>query len=183
MKKERKDKDFIKSAYFEGGKAALEAYVKKELRYPKEALEAKVEGTVSVRYTVDYKGKVTEASIISGIGHGCDEEALRIVRNMIFRVPEDGKIKSKYSRKLHIHFRLPGSPVKLPTTKKVEAVQQQLNVQYQVTVTPKPVVSAEKQKADASAGLRHPKKAELGSKAKDKGVTYTYQITFGKSDS
>jgi len=57
MKKERKDKDFIKAPYLEGGKAALEAFVKKELRYPKEALEAKVEGTVSVRYTVDYKGK------------------------------------------------------------------------------------------------------------------------------
>jgi protein TonB len=121
MKKEKKDKDFVKAAYFEGGRAGIEAYVKKELRYPKEALEAKVEGTVSVRYTVDYKGKVIEASIISGVGHGCDEEALRIIRGMEFRVPNDGKIKSRYSNKLHIHFRLPGSPAKLPATKKIEA--------------------------------------------------------------
>lgn len=136
MKKEKKDKDFIKSAYFEGGRAALEAYVKKELTYPKEALAAKVEGTVSVRYTVDYKGKVTEANIISGIGHGCDEEALRIVRSLKYRLPEDGKIKSKYSRKIHIHFRLPGSPVVLPTTKKVVIPSEGLQINYQVTVTP-----------------------------------------------
>ena len=49
MKKERKDKDFIKAAYFEGGRTAMDAYVKKEMRYPKEALAAKVEGRVTIR--------------------------------------------------------------------------------------------------------------------------------------
>ena len=145
MKKERKDKDFVKAAYFEGGRAGIEAYVKKELRYPKEALEAKVEGTVSVRYTVDYKGKVIEASIIAGLGHGCDEEALRIVRSMQFRVPNDGKIKSKYSNKLHIHFRLPGSPAKLPSTKKIEGNENFTQINYHVTTTPsKPSAPAPK---------------------------------------
>ena len=138
MKKEKKGKDFIKSAYFEGGRAAIEAFVKKELRYPKEALEAKVEGTVSIRYTVDYKGKVVEASVISGLGHGCDEEALRIVRKMQFRVPDDGKIKSKYSRKLHIHFRLPGSPRTLPATKKITDGNTSLQVNYEITSAPTP---------------------------------------------
>ena len=133
MKKERKDKDFIKSAYYEGGKSALEAFVRKELRYPKEALKAKAEGTVSVRYTVDYKGHVIQAEIISGLGHGCDEEALRIVRSLQFRVPEDGKIKSKYSRKLHIHFRLPGSPGNPAATKKGNVIQESLQVNYQIT--------------------------------------------------
>ena len=140
MKKEKKDKDFIKSAYYEGGKAALEAFVKKELRYPKEALEAKTEGTVSVRYTVDYKGNVTEANVISGIGHGCDEEALRIVRSLKFKIPNDGKIKSKYSRKLHIHFRLPGSPQKLTATKKIGATPVGTSMTYQYQITTKPAV-------------------------------------------
>ncbi len=133
MKKERKDKDFVKAAYYEGGKHGLEAFVKKELRYPKEALAAKIEGTVSVRYTVDYKGRVIDASIISGLGHGCDDEALRIVHLLQFRVPEDGKIKSRYSQKLHIHFRLPGSPEKLPATMSAESTGQQLQLNYQVT--------------------------------------------------
>ena len=136
MKKERKDKDFIKSAYFEGGRAAIDAFVKKELRYPKEALAAKVEGRVSVQYTVDYKGKVTEVHLISGIGHGCDEEALRIVKLMQFKVPEQGKIKSKYSRKLHIHFTLPGSPAVLPETKKNGPIVQNMQINYEMTVTP-----------------------------------------------
>ena len=139
MKKARKDKDFIKSAYYEGGKASLENFVKKELRYPKEALAAKVEGTVSVRYTVDYKGIVTEANIIAGLGHGCDEEALRIVRSLRFKVPNDGKIKSKYTRKLHIHFRLPGSPAILPATKKSSRILPNTPFTYQYQLTAKPV--------------------------------------------
>jgi protein TonB len=137
MKKERKDKDFVKSAYFEGGRSAIDAFVKKELKYPKEALAAKVEGRVSVRYTVDHKGKVTQANMISGIGHGCDEEALRIIRLMQFKVPPDGKIKSKYTRTLHIHFRLPGSPAQLPKTKKIPHQAGGFQVTYQVTVKPK----------------------------------------------
>lgn len=169
MKKERKDKDFLKSAYFEGGKAALEAFVKKELRYPKEALKAKVEGTVSLRYTVDHKGKVTEAAVISGLSHGCDEEALRIVRSLIFRVPDQGKIKSKYTRKLHIHFRLPGSPAKLIATKPLPGTPATMNVQYQITVAPKPVVKAEE-------------KAKAEEKVKAKGGSYSYQITIGTSE-
>ena len=136
MKKERKDKDFVKSPYFEGGRTAMDAFVKRELNYPKEALAAKVEGRVSIRYTVDYKGKVIEAGVISGIGHGCDEEAIRIVRRFLFKVPEDGKIKSKYTRTVHIHFRLPGSPANLPSTKKAQPVTPAMQIQYQVTTTP-----------------------------------------------
>ncbi len=139
MKKERKDKDFVKSPYYAGGKSALEAFVKKELRYPKEALAAKVEGTVSVRYTVDYKGKILDAHIISGIGHGCDEEAIRIVNLLQFKVPNDGKIKSKYTRKLHIHFRLPGSPAVLPATKKIQVAPQNTNMNFQYQIVSKPV--------------------------------------------
>jgi TonB family protein len=136
MKKERKDKDFVKSAYFEGGRTAMDAYVKKEIRYPKEALEAKIEGRVTIRYTVDFKGKVTDAKVVSGIGHGCDEEALRIIRTMTFKVPDDGKIKSKHSHQVNIHFRLPGSPEKLVPTKKMNEVPAQLQFQYVVTSTP-----------------------------------------------
>ncbi len=142
MKKERKDKDFVKSPYFEGGRSAMDAFVKKELKYPKDALANKIEGRVSLQYTVDYKGKVIETHVISGIGHGCDEEAVRLVRSLSFKVPEQGKIKSKYSRKLHIHFRLPGSGAKDVKDISKQIPQNQvpsntsgLQIHYQVTPT------------------------------------------------
>jgi protein TonB len=98
---------------------------------------------------VDYKGKVTEANVISGIGHGCDEEALRIVRSLVFKLPVDGKIKSKYTRKLHIHFRLPGSPEILPSTKKLGATTGGFQITYEVTV--KPVTAAAVKKPQSSS--------------------------------
>jgi TonB family protein len=161
MKKARKDKDFIKAPYLEGGKAALEAFVKKELRYPKEALAAKIEGTVSLRYTVDYKGNVTEANVISPLGHGCDEEALRIVKSLKFKVPNDGKITSKFTRKLHIHFRLPGSPATLPETKKIATTPEgtSLSYQYQVVSTPaKPGTTELKKKVSYDINITLPTK-------------------------
>jgi protein TonB len=140
MKKEKKDKDFIKSPYFEGGRHGIEAFVKKELKYPDAARKAGIEGTVSVRYTVDYKGNVIHAQVISGLGHGCDEEALRIVRMMKFTVPEHGRIKSKYSRKLHIHFRLHATP-SIPAPAPSPATPASAPVIQYTVSTPKPAAA------------------------------------------
>lgn len=106
MKKVKKDKDFIKAPYFEGGRQAMDAFVKKHLIYPEDAKRAGIEGRVTIQYVVDFKGKIIHTQLISGLGFGCDEEALRIVKMFPFKVPEGGKIKSKYSRKVHIHFHL-----------------------------------------------------------------------------
>lgn len=111
MRKVKKDKDFIRTPYFEGGRLAMDAFVKKHLIYPEEAKRAGIEGRVTIQYEVDYKGKIIHTRIITGLGFGCDEEALRIVKMFPFKVPEgDGKIKSKYSRKVHIHFHLHKKP-------------------------------------------------------------------------
>jgi len=67
MQKERKDKHFIKKPIYPGGLKAMRALIRKELKYPKEALESKIEGTVYLRYNIDYKGKVTSSKILSGI--------------------------------------------------------------------------------------------------------------------
>ncbi len=160
MKKEKKDKDFVKSPYFEGGRSAMDAYVKKELRYPKVALKEKIEGRVSLHYTVDYKGIVINTRVISGIGHGCDEEALRIVQSMVFKVPEQGKIKSKYSRKVHIHFRLPGRVSKETKTVPGNVLKnhaptstQRIQIQYQITRS-KPLEEKSKPRSSTSYQIR-----------------------------
>ncbi|MEI6747602.1 MAG: energy transducer TonB, partial [Bacteroidota bacterium] len=44
--------------------------------------ESGIQGTVYVSFVVDSKGKVTDVRVLRGIGGGCDEEALRVVRMM-----------------------------------------------------------------------------------------------------
>jgi protein TonB len=50
------------------------------LVYPKEAFEDSIEGKVYVIVVIDSTGKQYCARVIKGIGYGCDEEALRLVR-------------------------------------------------------------------------------------------------------
>ena len=106
--KERKDKHFIKKPIYPGGRDALRKFIKENMQYPSEALEQKIEGTVSVKYTIDYKGNVIEAHVVAGLGHGCDEEALRLTKLLKFEVPKNArKVRVTFHKDIHIHFRLP----------------------------------------------------------------------------
>ncbi|MEM6322004.1 MAG: energy transducer TonB, partial [Bacteroidota bacterium] len=93
MKKERKDHQFIKKPYYEGGISAMRMFIKKHLVYPEIAKKRQIEGTVYLRYTINQKGEVIDSKVIRGIGHGCDEEATRLVRLLKFKVPKNRRPK------------------------------------------------------------------------------------------
>ncbi len=115
--KERKDKHFIKKPVYPGGRDALRKFIKDNLVYPEKALEEKVEGTVSLKYTIDHKGNVTDSHVISGLGYGCDEEAERLVRLLKFIAPKNArKVRVTFQKDIHIHFRLPKTPPKPKVT-------------------------------------------------------------------
>ena len=107
MKKDRKEKKFIKSPAFIGGMKALRAFVATNLRYPKTALENKIEGTVHLRYSIDRTGKTFNIKVVKGIGNGCNEEARRIVGLFKFEMPKNRAGKLIFHKTLQIHFRLP----------------------------------------------------------------------------
>jgi protein TonB len=61
---------------------ALLRFLSENLRYPSMALETKIEGLVVVQFIIDEKGQISAPSILRGIGGGCDEEAIRVVKRM-----------------------------------------------------------------------------------------------------
>lgn len=69
-------------ADFYSGSAGLDKYLDNSLYYPEQAKEAEVEGIVYVRFKIDEAGAITDVRLIRGIGFGCDEEALRVVKAM-----------------------------------------------------------------------------------------------------
>lgn len=102
-----KKKEFLKVPEYPGGNEALKKFISRHLKYPKEALDKKIEGSVHLSYSVDDNGNVTHASIEKGLGYGCDEEALRLVRMLKF-----GKVKNRgkrvvASKRIRINFILP----------------------------------------------------------------------------
>lgn len=60
----------------------LSDFISKNLIYPTEAKSKKCEGTVYVKFIVEKDGTITNAEILRSIGHGCDEEALRLIKTM-----------------------------------------------------------------------------------------------------
>lgn len=51
-----------------------------QITYPKVAKIAGIEGRVVVQFVVDKEGNVTKPEVIRGIGGGCDEEVLRVLK-------------------------------------------------------------------------------------------------------
>lgn len=65
---------------FPGGMSALMRFINQHLRYPQEALKNQIQGKVFMSFVIDTLGYGHEATIMRGLGYGCDEEALRITQ-------------------------------------------------------------------------------------------------------
>ena len=115
MEKDKKKTLFIHQPEYAGGPKALTKFIYENLRYPKDALEASIEGMVVVDYDIDYKGNVTAARVLQGIGHGCDEEACRVVRLLKFDVPKNRGVRVLFHKKAKIQFKRPAAPAVAPT--------------------------------------------------------------------
>lgn len=139
--KSRNPESFIKQPYFKGGQPAMDALIKRELKYPQEALDHNIEGTVSVRYDIDHRGRVVKAKVLQGIGHGCDEEAIRLIRLFKFVVPKNPKgVKLTFHKTTLIHFRLPGKAKQAPRAS-IPHFQAPSQVVYELKPAEKPAPS------------------------------------------
>ena len=72
---------------FKGGNNALYQFLGRNIKYPAAAVRANVEGKVFVQFVVDKNGETSDVTILKGIGFGCDEEAMRVVRLMPNWIP------------------------------------------------------------------------------------------------
>jgi len=87
---------------FFGGNQAFANFLQKNLKYPRAAAQAGVQGRVFVEFTVGTDGKIEKAKTIKGIGFGCDEEALRVVNLM-----PNWKPGKQSGRPVRVRFTLP----------------------------------------------------------------------------
>jgi len=62
------------------GYAEFYAFVGQNMKYPRRALELGVAGKVYLRFVVDKDGSITEVEVVRGVGAGCDEEAVRVLK-------------------------------------------------------------------------------------------------------
>ena len=60
----------------------MQYYLASHINYPAAAREANIQGRVGITFVVNEDGTITDAKVARGIGGGCDEEALRVIRAM-----------------------------------------------------------------------------------------------------
>jgi protein TonB len=87
---------------YPGGDEARIKFLQENIKYPEEAKELGVQGKVFVTFVVEVDGSITDVRVLRGIGAGCDEEAVRVVKSMPRWVP--GKQRGQPVR---VQFNLP----------------------------------------------------------------------------
>ena len=79
---------------YPGGMKALYAFLGENTVYPKEAQDAKYEGTTQLKFIIDKYGVVDSVTILRSSGYEVlDDEAVRVVKSMPKWIP--GKVNGK----------------------------------------------------------------------------------------
>ena len=92
---------------YPGGEAKLMEYVAKNIKYPQIARETGIQGRVFVGFVVEPDGSVSNVKVLRGIGGGCDEEAMRVVKSMPKWKPGKQRGKAvRVSYMLPVNFKL-----------------------------------------------------------------------------
>lgn len=94
----KEDNSPIELAEFPGGFDALGNYIATSIVYPEQAKADEVEGRVFVQFIVEPDGSVGDVTLFRGIGSGCDEEAMRVIKTMPQWKPAQFKGKPVRSR-------------------------------------------------------------------------------------
>lgn len=92
---------------FPGGMAKLGEYLAKNIKYPQMAREAGIQGKVFINFVVEKDGSIADVKVMRGIGGGCDEEAIRVVKSMPKWKPGKQRGKAvRVSYNLPVNFKL-----------------------------------------------------------------------------
>ncbi len=92
---------------YPAGKDALYSYITSEIKYPEAARKQGIEGPVYVEFVVGIDGAISDVRAVKGIGAGCDEEAVRVIKGVSNFIP--GKQRGKkvaVKMVIPIHFAL-----------------------------------------------------------------------------
>lgn len=96
-----------KMPMFKGGEPALYAYLAKNIKYPKFAMDQDIEAKLFVEFIVNTDGSISDVKVLRGEGYGFDEEAARVIKEMPNWIPgQQGGKKVRVIYVIPINFAL-----------------------------------------------------------------------------
>lgn len=87
---------------FPGGVMKMYHFLGENIEYPVNAKRKGIQGRVFITFVVEKDGSITNVKVLSGIGYGCDAEAIRVVKKMPKWRPGEHKGKP-----VRVQFNLP----------------------------------------------------------------------------
>ena len=67
---------------YPGGMQGFGKFLQENLKYPEAAQKANISGKVYTEFIVKKDGSVSDFKTLKGIGYGCDEEAMRVIKSV-----------------------------------------------------------------------------------------------------
>ena len=65
---------------FPGGTKKFYKFLQNNIRYQAVAHEKRIQGKVFITFVVEKDGSLTDIKVVHGIGGGCDEESVRVMK-------------------------------------------------------------------------------------------------------
>ncbi len=78
----RQLEELARPYFAEGGN--IGSYIAHNLKFPAEAKEREIQGTVRLSFVVEVDGSVSNIVVVNSVGGGCDNEAVRLIEETVW---------------------------------------------------------------------------------------------------
>ena len=83
--------------YFENPEVNMSSYLRTNLKFPDQAKEFEIQGTVKLSFIVETDGRVSNIIVENSVGGGCDNEAIRLLQELVWTpgVKNDSLVRAR----------------------------------------------------------------------------------------
>jgi protein TonB len=90
---------------YPGGDAAMQTFIRDHAEYPEAARLANLKGFVYLSFKIGSEGKISDITVVKGLGSGCDEAAVKMVKAMPAWIPAKlNQMPVAVQYELHVPF-------------------------------------------------------------------------------
>lgn len=88
--------------YFSNPQVTIGGYLRSELQYPEQAKQFEIQGTVKMNFIIETDGRASNIVIENSVGGGCDNEAIRLLQNLLWTpgVKNDSLVRTRSSQEI-----------------------------------------------------------------------------------
>jgi TonB family protein len=67
---------------FPGGDSLVMKFIKDNIKYPKSAIDNKIVGRVTIKFCINYLGRIEQVGVVQGVDPALDAEAIRVIKSL-----------------------------------------------------------------------------------------------------